>query len=108
MSYDFFLQHLQFQGVFSLWKELVSFFRKLRKHKVTRIHMNLFLSMILQSLIRLIIYIDQFVRREDGFTVKASANETSNGIDNTVSCNTEASEVSWQGNILVAQQGLQA
>ena len=56
--------------------------------------MNLFLSMILQSLIRLIIYIDQFVRREDGFTVKASANETSNGIDNTVSCNTEASEVS--------------
>eukprot|EP00095_Tigriopus_kingsejongensis_P003874 maker-scaffold387_size188669-snap-gene-0.20 protein:Tk03874 transcript:maker-scaffold387_size188669-snap-gene-0.20-mRNA-1 annotation:"pigment dispersing hormone receptor" len=59
------------------------YFRKLRKHKVTRIHMNLFASMILQSFIRLIIYIDQFVVREDGFTFTASANVSTKGIDNT-------------------------
>ena len=36
-------------------------FRKLREQRVTRIHMNLFASMILQSAVRLIIYIDQVV-----------------------------------------------
>ena len=43
--------------------------------------MNLFASMILQSLIRLVIYINQFVVREDGFTASDSERE---GIDNTV------------------------
>ena len=37
--------------------------RKLRKQRVTRIHMNLFASMILQSAIRLVIYIDQVSNR---------------------------------------------
>ena len=37
--------------------------------------------MILQSLIRLVIYINQFVVREDGFTGSESERE---GIDNTV------------------------
>ena len=38
-------------------------FRKLRKPRVTRIHMNLFASMILQCLVRLVIYADQFIVR---------------------------------------------
>ena len=36
------------------------FDRKLRKARVTRIHMNLFASMILQSFVRLVIYADQY------------------------------------------------
>eukprot|EP00094_Tigriopus_californicus_P011305 TCALIF_10912-PA protein Name:"Similar to Pdfr PDF receptor (Drosophila melanogaster)" AED:0.04 eAED:0.04 QI:47/1/0.5/1/1/0.5/2/0/96 len=45
--------------------------------------MNLFASMILQCFIRLIIYIDQFVVREDGFTITAASNVSMKGIDNT-------------------------
>ncbi len=65
---------------------LLRTFRKLRKQKVTRIHMNLFASMILQSLVRLVIYIDQLVVREDGFTVGAGGDGGggTRGIDNTV------------------------
>ena len=65
---------------------LLRTFRKLRKQKVTRIHMNLFASMILQSLVRLVIYIDQLVVREHGFTVGARGDGGggTRGIDNTV------------------------
>ena len=52
--------------------------------------MNLFASMILQCAIRLVIYVDQFVVRDDGFTPNNHANATQQwGIDNTV--NTMAS-----------------
>ena len=47
--------------------------------------MNLFASMILQSFIRLVIYIDQFIVREDGFTIGRHSNSSLQGIDNTVS-----------------------
>ncbi len=49
--------------------------------------MNLFASMILQSLVRLVIYIDQLVVREDGFTPSAVVDRgaVTKGIDNTVS-----------------------
>merc|ERR1711962_1708261 len=40
------------------------YFRKLRKPRVTRIHMNLFASMILQCMVRLIIYADQLIVRQ--------------------------------------------
>eukprot|EP00093_Oithona_nana_P002557 02557.XXX_54492_50198_1 [CDS] Oithona nana genome sequencing. len=40
------------------------YFRKLRKPRVTRIHMNLFASMILQCLVRLVIYADQWIVRQ--------------------------------------------
>lgn len=66
--------------------------RNLRKHKVTRIHMNLFASMIIQSLVRLVIYIDQLVVREGDFSAEyaasgggANATAPLRGIDNTVS-----------------------
>ena len=47
--------------------------------------------MILQSLVRLVIYIDQLVVREDGFTPSAVVDRgaVTKGIDNTVSCNAD-------------------
>ena len=41
------------------WKYYIINFRKLRKPYVTRIHMNLFASILLQCFIRLVIYGDQ-------------------------------------------------
>ena len=75
-------------------------FRKLRKPRVTRIHMNLFASMILQCLVRLVIYADQWIvrqqshnkpvsqalqqAREVNITLSTNKDEVW-GIDNTVS-----------------------
>ena len=44
------------------------FHRKLRKPRVTRIHMNLFASMILQCVVRLVIYADQLIVRQPSQT----------------------------------------
>lgn len=49
-------------------------FRSLRNNR-TRIHKNLFIAMVIQVLIRLILYIDQAIVREQG---------QQHGIDNTV------------------------
>ncbi|KAG5680989.1 hypothetical protein PVAND_010463 [Polypedilum vanderplanki] len=49
-------------------------FRSLRNNR-TKIHKNLFVAMVIQVLIRLILYIDQAIVRQ--------SNEESNGIDNT-------------------------
>ena len=73
-----------------------SFFRrKLRKPRVTRIHMNLFASMILQCLVRLVIYADQWIVRQQQHNKPISRPNDENitvssqdevwGIDNTVS-----------------------
>jgi len=72
------------------------YFRKLRKPRVTRIHMNLFASMILQCVVRLVIYADQLIVRQPSQTnVKNPENLTTTqsvpssspdqvwGIDNT-------------------------
>jgi len=48
------------------------YFRKLRKPRVTRIHMNLFASMILQCLVRLVIYADQWIVRQQSNTQPVS------------------------------------
>ena len=53
------------------------FHRKLRKPRVTRIHMNLFASMILQCVVRLVIYADQLIVRQPSQTnVKNPENST--------------------------------
>ena len=69
--------------------------RKLRKPRVTRIHMNLFASMILQCLVRLVIYADQWIVRQQQHSKPISRPNDENitvssqdevwGIDNTVS-----------------------
>ena len=77
-------------------KEFFSKCRKLRKPRVTRIHMNLFASMILQCLVRLVIYADQWIVRQQqqnsqpirqnltNVTISSTKEEVW-GIDNTVS-----------------------
>ena len=73
---------------------IIFHFRKLRKPRVTRIHMNLFASMILQCVVRLVIYADQLiVRQQSHADVKNPENSTTSapskadarvwGIDNT-------------------------
>ena len=66
--------------------------RKLRKPRVTRIHMNLFASMILQCLVRLVIYADQIIvrqKKEENHENRENSSENTKdevwGIDNTVS-----------------------
>ena len=83
------------------------FCRKLRKPRVTRIHMNLFASMILQCLVRLVIYVDQMVVRQQQNSESASGRPVSAalqsqesskqvwGIDNTVSARAQYNKKLW-------------
>ncbi|XP_052809633.1 PDF receptor-like [Mya arenaria] len=77
--------------VVGLWLSLVSslislfifcYFRSLRCHR-TRIHRNLFLSIIVQVFIRLIVYVDQFVARMQGGEIGGTSSGSSGAIYDT-------------------------
>ncbi|XP_047478460.1 PDF receptor-like [Penaeus chinensis] len=53
---------------------IFSYFRSLRNNR-TRMHFNLFVAMVIQLMVRLTLYIDQYITRQ--------TNHRSNGIDNT-------------------------
>ncbi|XP_066953813.1 PDF receptor-like [Macrobrachium rosenbergii] len=66
--------------LFSLF--IFSYFKKLRNNR-TRIHKNLFMAMMLQVLVRLILYADQAIVRGDSTGLGSSLSSDRQGIDNT-------------------------
>ncbi|CAG0896182.1 unnamed protein product [Darwinula stevensoni] len=61
---------------------IFKYFRKLRNNR-TRIHGNLFIAMLIQVLIRLMLYIDQVIVRKDDTGIHSGIKHEMNGIDNT-------------------------
>ncbi|EDW35058.1 GL12858 [Drosophila persimilis] len=59
-------------------------FRSLRNNR-TRIHKNLFVAMVLQVLIRLTIYLDQFQRGSKSSGSSSNSSSSLSAIENTVS-----------------------
>lgn len=59
------------------------YFRSLRCHR-TRIHRNLFVSIIAQTIIRLVLYLDQYAARLKGGEVGGAAGSNSQTIFDTV------------------------
>jgi hypothetical protein len=65
-------------------RPLFSYFRRL-KTKEKAIHKQLYLAMLIQVVVRLILYTDQIVSRKDQTTgSEGTSQEETRGIDNTV------------------------
>ncbi|KAK7069561.1 Hormone receptor domain, partial [Halocaridina rubra] len=60
---------------------IFTYFKKLRNNR-TRIHKNLFAAMVLQVLVRLILYADQAIVRGDSTGLGSSLSSERQGIDN--------------------------
>lgn len=73
--------HIKTLYIFVLSEYL--FFRSLRCHR-TRIHRNLFVSIIAQTIIRLVLYLDQYAARLKGGEVEGAAGSNSQTIFDTV------------------------